>query len=333
MTGTYPNPTIAANAVSSSKLASDISSLAKVSGGAIARNGLTGAIGFGTIVSIGTSSGAQQRTLDVNGSLYVSGSADVHGMINALGGSNDELYHYGYLNASAYGVNYPDSGQVQVSLFAANRIVASEFDATSDERIKNRMGRSDAARDLNTLLGIEITDYTMKDTVAQGHRHFKKVIAQQVEGVYPQAVTKTTGVIPDIYQKAKIENGWVKLATNLKVGERARLITKDRMEVYTIKEVRADGFRVEGLAGSQDVFLYGREVSDLRTVDYDALSMLNVSATQALCHLLDDKQKQIDDLKTKVDELSKQNTEIADLKKQLAALAERVKRAQDAPDK
>ncbi|WP_262708345.1 hypothetical protein [Chryseobacterium sp. CH21] len=30
------------------------------------------------------------------------------------------------------------------------------------------------------------------------------------------------------------------------------------------------------------LFVYGTEVSDLRTVDYDALSMLNISATQEL---------------------------------------------------
>jgi len=30
------------------------------------------------------------------------------------------------------------------------------------------------------------------------------------------------------------------------------------------------------------VFVYGREVSDLRSVDYDAIAMLNVSATQQL---------------------------------------------------
>ncbi len=31
---------------------------------------------------------------------------------------------------------------------------------------------------------------------------------------------------------------------------------------------------------SKTVFVYGREVNDFHTVDYEALSMLNVSATQ-----------------------------------------------------
>ena len=32
--------------------------------------------------------------------------------------------------------------------------------------------------------------------------------------------------MPDIYKKAPIKNGWVEFATNLKVGDRVRLITE-----------------------------------------------------------------------------------------------------------
>jgi uncharacterized protein (UPF0335 family) len=37
-----------------------------------------------------------------------------------------------------------------------------------------------------------------------------------------------------------------------------------------------------GEAGVGRVFVYGREVSDFHTVDYEALSTLNISATQEL---------------------------------------------------
>jgi hypothetical protein len=58
----------------------------------------------------------------------------------------------------------------------------------SDIRLKNVIGRSDSAEDLETLKKIEVTDYTMKDTVTFGAKPFKKVIAQQVEKIYPTAV-------------------------------------------------------------------------------------------------------------------------------------------------
>jgi hypothetical protein len=59
---------------------------------------------------------------------------------------------------------------------------------------------------LETLKKIEITDYTMKDVVREGDAPMKKVIAQQVEKVYPTAI-KTIGYkgvtfTPDIYAVA-----------------------------------------------------------------------------------------------------------------------------------
>ena len=75
--------------------------------------------------------------------------------------------------------------------------------APSDARLKNIIGPSDSAKDLEILKKIEVTDYTMKDTVKFGQKPFKKVIAQQVDEVYPTAVTsigiKGFTFTPDIY--------------------------------------------------------------------------------------------------------------------------------------
>jgi hypothetical protein len=47
-------------------------------------------------------------------------------------------------------------------------------------------------------------------------------------------------------------------------------------------EIGDGAFRTEFVPTSEKVFVYGREVNDFRSVDYDAISMLNVSATQEL---------------------------------------------------
>ena len=100
--------------------------------------------------------------------------------------------------------------------------------ASSDKRIKDIEGKSDGSKDLQTLLGIDITDYRYKDQVIQDDTPQKKVIAQQLETVFPQAVSRQTNVVPDIYEKAKIlEDGWIELATDLKKGERVRLIATE----------------------------------------------------------------------------------------------------------
>jgi phosphopantetheine adenylyltransferase len=152
----------------------------------------------------------------------------------------------------------------------------------SDERIKNIKGLSNSAADLQTLRGIEITDYTYRDCIAKGNQTLKKVIAQQVEKVFPQAISKTTDVVPDIYQKSLVKEGWVQLATDLKVGERVKLIDEKAEGIYEVLEVKTDGFRTDFVAEGGKVFVYGREVDDYRSVDYEAIAMLNVSATQQL---------------------------------------------------
>ena len=60
----------------------------------------------------------------------------------------------------------------------ANTIAAYGGVYPSDARLKNIVGRSDSAKDLATLEKIEITDYTMKDTITFGTRPIKKVLAQ-----------------------------------------------------------------------------------------------------------------------------------------------------------
>ena len=47
-------------------------------------------------------------------------------------------------------------------------------------------------------------------------------------------------------------------------------------------EVAQDRFRTDFAADGDVVFVYGREVKDFRAVDYEAIAMLNVSATQQI---------------------------------------------------
>lgn len=195
-----------------------------------------------------------------------------------------------------------------VSIYASDNIVASGIGLFSDARIKNVIGRSDSTTDLGTLRKIEITDYTHKDVIGKGSARVKKVIAQQVENVFPEAVSLRTDVIPDIYKKADIKDGWVQLATDLKVGERVKLIGESNEGIHEVVEVRKDGFRTATLPAGGQVFVFGREVNDFHIVDYTAISMLNVSATQELARKVEAKEA----------EIAKLSAENAALKQQLA---------------
>ncbi len=253
------------------------------------RIGENGNVGIGT-----TGNNPAGAKLIVNGG--VDGSPGFGPYMNTTGGSFTPIAH----------------GSHSISIKATGTILSgSAFVAASDARIKTIAGRSDSGTDLTTLRRIEVTDYGYKDTVAHGGAKQKKVIAQQVEKVFPTAVTKITSVVPDIFQKATIKDGWIELTTDLKKGERVRLLSEKEEAIHEVLEVRAGGFRTAYKPADGKIFVYGREVNDFCTVDYEAIAMLNVSATQELARKLEAKDSEVLALKT----------ENAALKAELAANA------------
>ena len=217
-------------------------------------------------------------------------------------------------------------------IYAAGGIAASGDIATqsnivsvttfnlSDARLKNIIGRSNSEVDLATLEKLDVTDYTMKDRRFSG-RKFKKLIAQQVEQVYPEAVTKTTDAVPDIYRVGQIttvSDGLCEIIIdsefNVKSGDRVEIFGPDRLpQLVMAQDVSNKSFRAKlnGIKTGSKVFVYGHVVNDLRTLDYDAISMLNVSATQELAK--------------KVELLEQQNSNLQDQNKRLTAVEEKEK--------
>ncbi len=192
-----------------------------------------------------------------------------------------------------------------ISIMATGRVLATEVDVYSDARIKNIVARSNAKGDLAMLNSIKVTDYTMKDKAKYGSKIYKKVIAQEVEKVYPQVVSKHPDFIPNVYQVAdkieKKEVGYLlhfvsdhHLSHNAK-KLRALFTEAEGMKEYNViaipsaNEVVVEVSTVEG----DRVFVYGEEVDDFRTVDYEGLTTLNISATQELSKQLKKQEQQI----------------------------------------
>jgi len=228
--------------------------------------------------------GTTPNGLKLDGGLGI-GTASPSGATVHVEGSSDITGSYGYLNSNAQ--TGTSSGTNAYSVYASSRVHAhQEIVAFSDERLKAVLGPSDNRADLAILDQIRITDYILRDTLADRGRIHKKVIAQQLEQVFPEAVTgHLNDCLPDIYRRACSKEGWIELETTLSPGDRVRLITLTDDAVYTVTAIEPGRFRTNAppgaFAGEEDVFVYGKEVNDFRAVDYDAISMLAVSATQA----------------------------------------------------
>jgi hypothetical protein len=217
-----------------------------------------------------------------------------------INGSASNTLRYGYLNSSGT-TGLITNGTANYSLYASDRIAASEFNAFSDLRIKKILRGSNSREDLATLMQLKITDYKLIDSIAKGNTIYKKVIAQEVAEVYPNAVSKITDVIPNIYKIATIEKGFIHLKNhNLQVGDKVKLIFGESQNLYKVLKINEKGFYTEGVSDGS-VFVYGKEVNDFHTVDYEALTTLNISATQELV-------KQINDLKAQNTALKADNS-------------------------
>ncbi len=241
------------------------------------------------------------NVLTVNGNMGIGTPNPTQAKLVVNGSNANTFNSYGYLSRTTVG-NTSASTTADYSIYASDRIAAAEFNAYSDARIKNIKGVSNGQQDLQTLMGIEITDYSLKDFVAKGNKAYKKVIAQQVEKIYPQAVSKMTDVVPDIYQPAAMHNGKINLPNTLKAGDKVKLIFDSGEEMATVTVATATSFTVNKNK-TGNVFVYGREVNDFRSVDYEAISMLNVSATQQLVKELQQQKERISQQQLQIDQL------------------------------
>jgi Chaperone of endosialidase len=91
-------------------------------------------------------------------------------------------------DSTTSGADNPVSAIFDLKVYGIAFIADAGTYTASDTRLKHIIGRSNSAKDLETLKQIEVTDYTMKDTMRYGNRPLKRVIAQQVDCVYPTAV-------------------------------------------------------------------------------------------------------------------------------------------------
>lgn len=222
---------------------------------------------------------------------------------------------YGFLNSNGpIPIGFETEKEANpISILASDRIAASEFNAFSDQRIKSIIGRSDTHQDLKTLRQFEVTDYTYIDRAAHGDQHHKKLIAQQVQAVYPQAVNAYRDFIPNIYamsETATYDRERQQLTVTapqahaLAQGDCVRIADDQGSHELEVREVKdARTFIVAHTRSCEQVFVYGKKVDDLLTLDYEAIAMLNLSATQDLSQQMETLRQENAALKAEVEAL------------------------------
>ncbi len=227
------------------------------------------------------------KKIQVNGDLVVDfGNLHVKGYFGQ--GAHWYCYHnnvWPYVEKYYAASNY--------SIRADHNIRAHAFHALSDQRIKTNFQRSNNLSDLAILNKIQVTDYKHIDTLSKGSANKKGFIAQQVESVYPEAVKKSRAFVPDIYSfsiAAEQDNNTNSLLVSMDVEH--KLEKGDVIKFYTDSEeyrqevleiISPVQFRVAAIDDEfVQLFIFGKEVDDFRSVDYDQVFTLGASAITEL---------------------------------------------------
>lgn len=208
-----------------------------------------------------------------------------------INGSSNQNYSYGYLNSTAH--TGTASGANDYSMKASHRILATEFNAYSDARHKKVLSLADNKQDLALLSELKVTHYQYIDTISKSNLPKYGFIAQEVEKVLPEAVTKIgTEYIPDMFclaTKIILDESKHELQITLPTahsyqkGDIIKIITGKEHFKTVSQIIDSQTIAVENwLEKTDKVFIFGKKVKDFRTVDYDRIFTLGISAIQEL---------------------------------------------------
>ena len=258
-------------------------------------------IAFGTV-------GTEQMRIDSSGFIGVGVSQPkcrLH-----LASSSSTIYAESYASMSSE--EYVVSSDVldfqnttvytEGSIVCSGRIASIVYHSFSDKRIKkNVLPFNRNAIDIVNLLEIVSYDHidTKKKSIGAG------VIAQDVEQVFPECITKNNEIVPNIYAMCRHSENNIQNVdifvdifvegnddilsakrVSLKIGRR-----RENCEIEIVSDIISVAFdkgyiitvsKWKNYMNTDEVFVYGTDVSDFRMVDKEMISMVSVKAIQQL---------------------------------------------------
>ncbi len=242
-----------------------------------------------------------------------------------------------YLNQSGAFNDNSDRSDLSTTIWSEGNVQAASFWVRSDARIKAPIGPVSGETALAKVRQLRVTDYKYLDSVALGRQDKRGFIAQEVEKFLPEAVNRTTGVVPDIYTPAggiEFEPA-TKLLTlalhkphGLTTNDVVKLVLPDKESEFKVIGVPTPtNFVVKAEGKPGQVFVYGRRVKDFRSVDYDRIYTTGIAAVQELAQRVDQQSDalrrsaaRVAELEKKTERLAAMEAEMAAMKKQLAGL-------------
>ena len=180
---------------------------------------------------------------------------------------------------------------LMTSVSAQHAIQASQFIALSDARIKTNVAPldpTDPERDPldHAIRTLPVKTWSYKDTVRYGPSRRLGFVAQDIpEPLSRYVVSRHGDFVPDVFRHATKESGKTYRldAHGLKKGDRIKFCTAMSAHVATIIDaVDSDHVTLDAACDASTIFVYGKYVPDIMSIDYDALVAGLIASHQRL---------------------------------------------------
>jgi hypothetical protein len=210
------------------------------------------------------------------------------------------------------------TNNTDTSIYASSRVVASEFNAFSDSRIKKNILDVNDLSALNTLRLIQPKKYNYIDTRNKTNEPVWGFIAQQVRSVLEHSTILIKDFIPNIFQLAtksvNENNECILTVPNLITFDsngtgKMKLISENEKTVFvTIKnKLSTTQILINEYLEENNYFIYGEEVDNFHSLNKDAIFTITTAAVQEIDRKQINQESKIEILENKINELQQKN--------------------------
>lgn len=204
-------------------------------------------------------------------------------------------------------VSYGSSNQnftKNISIYCEEMYMGKGLYAFSDERIKNNFENPDNSLLLQKIEDINLQKYEYIDKLTNGSGKIYGFKAQDIKNEIENSVTLSTGIIPNYFDMCQVVDKKIKVKDNheLVVGDKIR-IYDDNMKETKITNIENNLLTVEEDIDGNEVFLYGKEVDDFHSLNWDVINGVHIGATKELIRRLKDTESKVEKLENQMQDV------------------------------
>ena len=156
---------------------------------------------------------------------------------------------------------------------------------SSDNRIKNNI-KNINSNSIDKILKLKPVSFNYIDIICNNKNNIG-FIAQDVKEILPDAISYINDFIPNIYKVFDVKEDIITtnedLTTLLKNEDIIQIINeKNNKEEFKIIEITSTYIKINKKYEYNKCFIYGKQINDYHTINYNYIYTLHISATQEL---------------------------------------------------